>query len=321
MRILVTGSAGFIARSLIKRLLQEGHFVFGLDIIETSKELFKPAPIMSFKSLIADISDSKLIDPDFGMADWWNEVDVCFHLAAMANVDEVREKREKAFQVNLHGTFNIVEACRKLKIPLLFASTACVYGHTPQHPSTEDGPTCPVDWYGVTKRAGEELIRGLLDRYVIMRFGTTFGPEMREALCTYVFLEQAIKKERFTIRGDGEQTRNWIYIEDLIDGCVSAMNHVMSCNPQGSYKETFNLTGTKSYSVRDLATVCNAIANSDFVYKKDIELLPVRPDDVYIEDISNQKARKLLGWNPQIGLYDGMKKIYDEWKNGKIQSL
>ena len=305
---------------MIRRLLQEGHFVFGLDIIDTSKELFKPAPTQYFKSLVADISDPKFIDPEFGMADWWSEVDVCFHLAAMANVDEVREKREKAFQVNLHGTFNIVEACRKYKIPLLFASTACCYGHTPQHPSTEDGPTCPVDWYGVTKRAGEELIRGLLDRYVIMRFGTTYGPEMRGALCTYIFLEQAMNGKKFTIRGDGEQTRNWVYIDDLIDACVSAMYHVNECNPQGSYKETFNFTGTKSYSVRDLATICYTLVNHDFIHEKeDIEYFPVRPDDVYIENISNQKAIKLLGWNPQIDLYEGMKKIYDEWnKNGKI---
>lgn len=320
MRVLVTGSSGFIARSLIRRLLQDGHSVDGLDIIETKKESFAPAPTQNFRALVVDISDTKTIDPDYG-AEWWNQIDCVFHFAAMANVDEVREKREKAFQVNLHGTFNIAEICRKHNIPLLFASTACVYGNTSQHPSTEDGPTFPVDWYGVTKRAGEELIKGLVPNYVIMRFGTTYGPEMRDALCTHIFLKQAIQGKLFTIRGNGEQTRNWIYIDDLIDGCIRAMNTlclVSKCTT------IVNLTGTHIYSVRELASICAAVAKTEYLDIIDyhIQFLSARPDDVMREDISNKRAKELLGWTPETKLFDGMKKIFEEWKkNGKYEKL
>lgn len=280
--------------------------MFGLDIVETpnywNHKYFHP--------LIADITDAKYIDPDFG-AVWWSDIDFVFHLAAMANVDEVRANREKAFQVNLHGTFNIVEACRKSNIPLAFASTACVYGHTIQHPSTEDGPTIPVDWYGVTKRAGEELIKGLLKKYAILRFGTTFGPEMREALCTYIFFDQAVKGKNFTIRGDGNQSRNFIFVDDLADGCIKAMYRLRD----GGSSEIFNLVGEQSATIHDLAAICYKIVNGNAPLElaDHVTYLPWRPDDVITEDVSIKKAQQMLGWTPKISLYEGMEKIYQQW--------
>jgi len=309
MRILVTGGAGFIGKSLCRRLLKEGHEVCSLDIVESTIKH------RNFTSLIGDITNPKYIDPDYGGLELWRDVDFCFHLAAMANVDEVREHRDKAFRVNLYGTFNIIEACRKMNIPLAYISTACVYGHTKQHPSTEDGPTLPVDWYGVTKRAGEELVKGLLNRYVILRFGTTLGAEMRPALCTHIFLKVAINKEAFPIRGTGKQTRNWIYIDDLVDGCVKAMEHCTSgCHL--CEKDTFNLVGQPSYSVKDLAHICQQIVNKRVAIT--IDKLPARPDDVMREDISIKKAQDLLGWSPKVKLQEALVRIYKEWmKDGR----
>jgi len=313
-RILVTGSAGFIARSLIRKLLAEGNFVFGLDLMETPKKLFKSVSTQYFQPLVADISDPKICDPTYG-ANWWDETDVCFHLAAMANVDEVAVQREKAFQVNLHGTFNIVEACRKRGIPLIFASTCCVYGNTPQHPSMEDGPTCPMDWYGVTKRTGEELIRGLLGKAVMLRFGTTYGPEMRDALCTSIILRQAMQGAYYTVKGDGRQTRNWVYIDDLIDGCVRAMRFALrESSMHMNFQETFNLCGEQPYTVLDLVRICHHLACRDEDWKKCIKFLPARADDVMMENISVEKARRVLDWEPKIEFPQGMAKIHEEWK-------
>lgn len=311
MNILVTGSAGFIARTLIKRLITEGHFVYGLDIIETTG-----FDSRSFRSLIFDITDPRVCNPDYGAMEIFQKVDAVFHLAAMANVDEVAIKREKCFQVNVHGTYNIIEACRKLDIPLLFASTACTYGWTKQHPSTEDGPTVPVDWYGVSKRADEEIIKGLLKKYVIMRFGTTFGGDMREALCTHIFLKQAIEKKPFTIKGDGLQTRNFIYIDDLVDGQLKCLKWIMN----GGSSEVFNLVGENTYTILCLAKICDRIVNPQDpttlnTSKIRVEYLPARPDDVYQEDISIEKAKRLLKWTPMISLEQGMKQIYEQWKN------
>lgn len=308
MKVLVTGSAGFIARSLIRRLIAEKHFVYGLDVIETTgfdRNHFRP--------LIFDITDSRIADPDYGASEWWNEVDACFHLAAMANVDEVAVQREKSFQVNVHGTYNIVEACRKVNIPLLFASTACTYGHTTQHPSTEDGPTIPVDWYGVSKRAGEELIKGLLKKYVIMRFGTTFGGEMREALCTHIFLKQAIEGKPFTIKGTGQQTRNFIHIDDLIEGQIKCLDWIIN----GGLNEIFNLVGKETYSIYQLAQICSNIVKgyNYLLHRESVIYLPERENDVIIEDISIEKAQRMLKWEPQISLEEGMRKIYGGWRH------
>jgi nucleoside-diphosphate-sugar epimerase len=173
----------------------------------------------------------------------------------------------------------------------------------------------PVDWYGVTKRAGEELIKGLLKRYVIMRYGTTYGPEMRPALCTYIFLKQAIKNESFTIRGDGRQTRNWVYVDDLIDGNIAAMKYILD----GGEGMIVNLTGFKAYSVLDLAHICQMIVNNKETIS--IDSLPDRPDDVIIEHIDNGKARRKLGFTT-IDLETGIAKVLIWWsKNGKINYL
>lgn len=310
MNVLVTGSNGFIARTLIDNLLDQGHKVFGLDVVETPNHWNSK----NFHPLVADISNSRYIDPDFGTV-WWSDIDFVFHLAAMANVDDVRVNREKAFQVNLHGTFNIIEACRKGNIPLAFASTACVYGQTTQCPSTEDGPTVPVDWYGVTKRAGEELVKGLLKKYVILRFGTTFGPEMREALCTSIFLKQAIKEEKFTVKGSGEQSRNFIYVDDLVTGCIKAMRFLMD----GGSNEIFNLVGINSYTIHQLASICYQTVHNrpSSNIKKHITYLSWRPEDILKEDVSIEKSVRMLEWIPQVTLECGIGIIYDKWINAK----
>jgi len=208
-----------------------------------------------------------------------------------------------AFKVNMYGTFNIIEACRKRNIPLIFASTCCCYGVTNQHPSTEDGPTIPVDWYGVSKLAAEELIKGLLDKWIILRFGTTYGEGMRPALATYVFLESAHKGLPAPLKGSGNQTRNWIYIDYLVEGCIKAME-------KKCYGEIINLAGRRYHSVNELINICYSIVHGIGTTTYQINRLPPRPEDVEIEDISIEKAKKLLGWTPKTGLYEGLERTY-----------
>jgi len=312
MTVLVTGAAGFIGKALCRELLKRGYRVRGVDLT------------------IPKICGNKYMD----WREWdittkpkmedWNDVDFCFHLAAMANVDEVRVQRQKAFDVNIRGTFNVIEACRKRHIPLAFVSTACVYGHTSQHPSTEDGPTFPVDWYGVTKRAGEELVKGLLDNWLILRYGTTLGAEMRPALCTYIFLKQAIKGESFTIKGTGTQTRNFIFIDDLVEGNIRAMEyHLGKTNKKlmgvHGKNQIFNLVGKESVSILDLADICYHVTGRKICK---FEYFPDRPDDVPYENVSIKKAEALLGWQPRVTIKEAMQLIYEEWKRtGKIKSL
>lgn len=288
LRILVTGGSGFIGTSLCRKLLKDGHYVISLDIIKSSL----------VETIIADITNPKLKERQF-----WKEIDVCYHLAAMANVDDCRVFRDKAFMVNLYGTYNIAEACRRNNILMIFASTACVYGNTSQHPSTEDGPTNPCDLYGVTKLAGEELLK-LLPRWVILRFGTTVGPDMRSALATWVFLNQAHNGEPLTISGNGTQSRNWIYVEDLIEGCRLVVK-------KGVENEIINLVGNKSYTINQMANMCARIVLGRGKTHK-IKYIPAREGDVFKEDISIEKAKRLLGWKPKVGLKKALEFSYEE---------
>jgi len=288
VRVLVTGGAGFIGTELCRALLNDGHHVTVLDVTKS--------PLEGVRTVICDITDSQLREGSI-----WKDIDVCYHLAAMANVNDCRFFRDKAFEVNLYGTFNIAEACRKNNILMIFASTACVYGNTPQHPSSEDGPTKPCDLYGVTKRAGEEIVKNL-PKWLILRFGTTVGPRMRHALATWIFLNQAHNGEPFTITGNGMQSRNWIYIDDLVRGCVLTLKrHIKN--------EIINLVGKKSYTVNEMARLCNEIVNgkrAPFI----VRYIPPREGDVFKEDISIEKAKKILGWEPKINLRKALELSY-----------
>lgn len=287
MNVLVTGGAGFIGRTLCRKLLKAGHNVFSLDLTFS--------PLENVQSFIGDITDDELGDMKF-----WKHMDVCYHLAAMANVDEVRVLRKKAFFVNMYGTYNIASICQKYNIMLIFASTACVYGNTPQHPSTEDGPTSPMDLYGVTKLAGEAFVK-LVPRWVILRFGTTVGPEQRSALATWIFLNQAHNNVPFTITGNGKQSRNWIYVDDLVNGCIKVIE-------SGVENEIINLVGKKSYTVNQMADLAHRVVNGKGYYE--IRYISAREGDVFKEDISIEKARKLLGWTPKVGLKKALKLCY-----------
>jgi nucleoside-diphosphate-sugar epimerase len=285
LNILITGGSGFIGTSLARRLLSAGHKVTSLDTCP---------PKIDIDYIEADITNPKLKEAKF-----WEGMDVCYHLAAMANVDDCRAYKDKAFSVNLYGTFNVAEACRRYNIKMIFASTACVYGDTPQHPSTEDGPTHPMDLYGVTKLAGEEIIK-LLSRWVILRFGTTVGPEMRSALATWVFLNQAHNNEPFTITGNGSQCRNWIYVEDLVEGCYKALK---------AENQIFNLVGRKSYTIYEMAEMCAEIVNGTAKNMR-VKYIPAREGDVMKEDISIEKAKQILDWQPKTSLKEALKKSY-----------
>ena len=292
MKVLITGGTGFIGKTLCRRLLKAGHEVHILDIESKSVDLDR------VYYHYGDITSKGISNAPF-----WKGVDVCFHLAAMANVNECREFKDKAFKVNLYGTFNIAEACRKHNILMVFASTACVYGNTPQHPSTEDGPTCPMDLYGVTKRAGEEIVK-LLPRWLILRFGTTVGPEMRSALATYQFLSQARNNQPFNITGFGTQTRNWIYVEDLVEGCYKAM-------ASGYTNQIFNLVGKESHTIYEVAEMCAEIVRGTSE-NMHVRYFPAREGDVEREDISIEKAKNMLGWEPKVSLKDALKRSYEK---------
>ena len=293
MRILVTGHAGFIGRALVDRLLKEGHEVIGLDLNISP-------PKFGIKQILCDITSGPLmIDyyPD------WNKIDYIYHLAAMANLNIADKYPNKCVEVNVMGTNNIVRICHKYKIPLCYISTCCVYGNTKVHPTSEEDLPVPTEIYAITKLMGEYLVR-LLPKWTIFRIGTVIGPEMRRALVTHIFLTQAINNKPITIMGTGEQTRAWIYIDDLIDGFVRALE--LKTN------EIINLAGFESKSVNQVADYCyRLVRGRGYLYP--VKYLPKRKGDFIREEIDISKAKGLMGWEPKVNVYEAMKRCYEVW--------
>jgi len=286
MKILVTGGSGFIGSALAKGLISKGHEVLNFDLISSP----------SFPTIIGDITNR---DQVFNTI---TDMDYVYHLAAIADINYAREQVDETIKVNVGGTYNIASACRKFDVPLAFASTLCVYGETPEHPSWDNSVLVPTELYALTKVVGETIITGLVPHHVILRFGTTYGPGLRDALAISIFIRQALADKPLTIDGSGKQTRQFIYIDDLIDALVKVIE-------TDNYRRIFSLAGSEELSVNQIAEMILVALDkppSMKIYRSD------RPGQIMREDIDIEKTKKILGWTPKTKFKDGLEKTI-EW--------
>ncbi|NRF95278.1 NAD-dependent epimerase/dehydratase family protein [Paenibacillus frigoriresistens] len=216
MKAVVTGGAGFIGSHLVEELLAEHVEVHIIDNLISGKQkyvnpqaIFHLADISSeqIKSLIEDIRP-----------------DVVFHLAAQADVQRFIQNPGYDAMVNLVGTIYLLEACRDAAVSkFIFASISAVYGNLQKEQIVETDPICPISYYGISKYAAESYIRvfhqlyGL--PYTILRYGNVYGPRQTpkgEGGVVAVFMERIQKGTPLTIHGDGEQTRDFVYVKDEV---------------------------------------------------------------------------------------------------------
>lgn len=299
-KVLVTGCNGFIGGAVCKKLVEKGYDVVGIDIHEGNNS--------TIPTYAVDITDHIRLAEDIP----WDDIDFVYHLAAMANINEARELPRKCYDVNVTGTFNIAQMCQKHDIPICYISTQCVYGNQKEFPVKEDvNIPLPTEIYGATKYMGEQVIR-MLKRWVILRYGTVVGPDMREALATHIFLTKAIERKPMPIDGDGKQTRDWIYIDDLVDATVKVIDtYFNGCFPNG---EVINISGKEAHTVLEMAETCWRVVHGSkdgmaIYFRED------RPGNIIHEETSKAKASVLLGWKPKTSLREAMEEVYNEWKN------
>lgn len=297
MNVLVTGSSGFIASRFVEKLLWEGHQVYGLDI---RKPQFEHP---NFVPLTCDITDRKSLQKlrfPYG-------VDCCYHFAAVANLNEARENTDKAVFVNVVGTFNMAEFCLEHSISLFnFISTCCVYGDTNEHPTTENAPKNPTDAYGFTKLAGEYVSQNFRSHGLdvnILRLATCYGEGMRKELAIYIFLKHALEDEKIPIHGKGDQTRCFIYIDDVTDALYRILDKDIR-------NETINIAGAEEISVLALAKECLGTIQPvrKFLSNPQIAHVEDRPGQIRQEQIDISKAKSLLGWKPKTTIKGGLEK-------------
>lgn len=313
---LITGGAGFIGSSLSERLIKEGNRVVAIDnfcdfynptIKENNvKELIKNS---NFKLYRNDIRDRESVKKIFEE----NHIDIVMHLAAMAGVRPSIENPVLYQDVNCMGTQNILEEMKAHNVKnLVMASSSSVYGNCKEVPFKEN---MIVDFaispYAATKKANEvmtHVYHKLFDMNVIMlRFFTVYGPKQRPDLAINKFTRLMLEDKEIPMFGDGTTSRDYTYIDDIVDGIIRSCNYVENNN---DVYEILNLGNSSPVSLKEMI---NTIGQAIGVEPK-IKQLPMQPGDVDRTFADISKAKKLIGYNPKTSFKEGIERFIKWYK-------
>jgi UDP-glucuronate decarboxylase len=306
MRILVTGGAGFIGSHLCERLISEGNEVLCLDNFFTGRRenIFHLLDNPRFELLRHDVTEPILL-----------EVDQIYNLACPASPVHYQYNPVKTVKTNVMGTINMLGLAKRVRARILQASTSEVYGDPELHPQTEEywGNVNPIgirSCYDEGKRLAETLMTDYhRQNHVdirIARIFNTYGPRMLEDDGRVVsnFIVQALRGEPLTLYGEGEQTRSFCYVDDLIEGLVRLMN-------VAGLHEPVNLGNPGEFTIKQLAeeVIKTCASKSGFTY------MPLPADDPHKRKPDITRAQIALGWNPAIPLREGLKRTVDDFRS------
>lgn len=295
MKVIVTGGAGFIGSHLVEKLLLNNHEVIVIDNLSTGRidnlELLQK---QNYEFIEADINDHNHISPYF------KDIDIVFHLAALADIVPSIENPLQYHHANVDGTISVLEAARKNNVHrFIYAASSSCYGIPDNYPTTETEEIRPQYPYAVTKNLAEQYVMYWHQIYQLpvtsLRFFNVYGPRSRTS-GTYgavfgVFLAQKLNSKPFTIVGDGNQTRDFTFVEDVADACLAAA----VCD--SAVGEIMNVGSGNTYSINQLAS----LLEGDIIY---IPKRPGEPDSTFA-DIS--KIRRIVHWEPKVTIEDGVK--------------
>jgi len=314
LNIMVTGGAGFIGSHLVDRLIKMGNHVIVYDnfdeyYVGKEENIRNHLCDPNFTLIKADILDYDTLRKAM------NKVDIVFHLAAQAGVRCSLENPLKTNIVNTTGTLNVLNGAiaNGLK-KVIFASSSSVYGATQYMPIDEKHRTNPVSVYGVSKLAAEKYC-GIYSEIhnlptVILRYHTVYGPRQRPDMAIHKWTRRLFQNKPPVIYGDGEQTRDFTYIDDIIDGTLK------SAEIEGIEKEIFNLGSGSNVSVNTVVELLLKLTD-----KTDIEPIYTEPNlgDVPHTHADISKARNLLGYNPRVTFETGIQ-LYIKWFKSVLTS-
>jgi nucleoside-diphosphate-sugar epimerase len=310
MHCLVTGAAGFIGSHLAERLVAEGHTVAGIDC-------FTPYYPRSVKdanlAMLRDHAAFRFHDCDLASDDLRAAVEgvqIVYHLAAMPGLVRSWTHFDDYQRCNLTATHRLLEALRPLKglTRIVYASTSSVYGKYAS--GDETLPTKPSSPYGVTKLAGEHLLRTYGDAfdlpYTILRYFSVYGPRQRPEMGYHLFINAILKGTAIPLTGDGLQVRGNTFVADCVDATVRAATAMPG--------ETFNLGGG------ELVTVLEVLRRLEAIIGKpaNLDRKPARPGDQVATGADIAKLTRFTGWTPRTSLDEGLRQQV-EWQS-RMQS-
>ena len=304
MKILVTGGAGFIGRWVVKKLLDDGHEVCVLDDLSNGRveNLEGFTENTNFEFVSGDIRGREVLKSIF------KDIDICIHAAAAINVQESIDNPQRYYDVNVTGTFNILEAARKNNVKVVLIGTCMVYDLSSSKAISEEHLLNPKSPYAGSKLAAENLALSYFHAYglpvVITRPFNTYGPCQKtdmEGGVVSIFIRSLLDGKTLNVFGDGIQTRDLLYIEDCAEFIVKA---TFSDKAVG---EVINAGSGKDIAIKDLALL---ICKDPRLIRYVKHHHPQSEIPKLLCDYT--KAKKLLGWEPKTALEEGIEKT-KEW--------
>lgn len=308
-KVLVTGGFGFIGSHLVEELIKNENYVIVIDNLSTGRldnlKDYKNHSLL--QPVICDICNYDEIEPYF------KDVDYVFHLAALADIVPSIQQPDKYFKSNVVGTFNVLQASFKHNVKkFIYTASSSCYGIPKKIPTPEDAEIDTRYPYALTKRLGEELALHWGSVYklpvISLRLFNVYGPRARTS-GTYgavfgVFLAQKLNNKPFTVVGDGNQTRDFTFVSDVVNAFIMASDSNIT-------NEIFNVGSGGTYSINNLVKLLGG----------PIEYIPKRPGepDCTFADIT--KIKKMLGWEPKVSFETGVKIMLENinyWKDAPL---
>lgn len=314
--ILVTGGAGFIGSHLCDRLLKEGHKVICVDNFDSYY-----SPQTKRKNIEHNLTnpDFDLIELDIrdleGLNNLFKEykIEKVVHLAAKAGVRPSIENPLPYEDVNVKGTVNLLETCRKYNVKdFIFASSSSVYGKNKKIPfNEEDNVDFPISPYAATKKSGELICYTYSHLFgmniTCLRFFTVYGPRGRPDMATYLFTKLIDQGKPIMVFGDGTTKRDYTYISDIVNGITSALKKPFKF-------EIINFGNNKPIELRNFISIIEKnLGKKAIINEGKIPL-----GDVFITYADITKAKKLLDYDPEISIEEGMESFIEWYKKEEM---
>jgi UDP-glucose 4-epimerase len=306
-KCLVTGGAGFIGSNLVDALAAEDHEVVITDDLSTGKrEYLNPKAKFCEIDICSDKVENIFREEKF---------DFVFHLAAQIDVRISVSDPKLDNKINVLGGVNILENCRKFKIKkIIFASTGgAVYGDATEIPTSEDYPPYPVSPYGIHKLTFEKYLNYYYkvygQKYIALRFANIYGPRQYkggEAGVVSIFVDNAVNDKKSVINGDGKQTRDYVYVDDVVKALIASTDN--------NYNGEINIgTGVETNLLDIIKAIESAMGGE--IKKEHGE---AKEGEQMRSCLDNSLAEKVLKWKPEVNLEDGIRRTI-EWSKKFIK--
>ncbi|WP_282942384.1 NAD-dependent epimerase/dehydratase family protein [Paenibacillus sp. RC67] len=298
MKAVVTGGAGFIGSHLVEALVDQNHEVHVIDNLSTGQlSHVHPSAYLHIENIYRKESSAIIekVKPD-----------IVFHLAAQVDVQRSIQDPNEDADINIGGTIRLLSACKEASVrKIIFSSSCAVYGDVSQQKIQESMAVNPISYYGLSKSAGESYIRlfrqlyGL--EYTILRYSNVYGPRQTakgEGGVIAIFMNKLKQDLSLFVHGDGEQTRDFIYVKDIVNANLAAIS--------SGADQLVNVSTGSATSVNQLVSTLQQ------VHDKPIEINhgPERSGDIKHSCLDNKKAESVLGWTPSTGLFQGLVDTY-----------